>query len=472
MSLTLRRLQKMFSAAARGVRVNDRADRLTLGRLGAFLSKRELSAATVTKDGGLVKVCSCGCGSKSSSTTVHDVRRMMDRWVRAHGPDALLEDILDAQQDQAPQGQDQQGQNQQGQGQQGQGQQDQDQQGQGQQGQSAAQSDQTQTTGPASGGTPTQTSQPAAKPQPSPQQKALTAAKDAMKDALTIAAKRAASKATAASMVRKAKKKLKDARRAASFNKVAESSGPSLSARQSIAQANGRLQRVPQKLRNRMAVLINRLVEQGGTTGENLSPIPVLSSTKLVKRMVVRRPLPNALKEDTVIGRPVVLFLPDVSPSCAAQAQVACDLANAAGYAGVSGSDVLVFPHSNGEVDSDEEYVPWFNGRPLITDAREVSKTFEDVCAGRSKFRVRVVVFLGDHDAVDRYGAIAGLRSVTRALWLHNRRVNTAQKRPVPAAPGMRPNWSQDAMEKLSMVAGCVDQSTMLTGFDMALRMR
>lgn len=469
MSLTLRRLQKMFSAAARGVRVNDRADRQLLGRLGSLLGKCELDAASVSGDGSLVKVCPCGCGTKTTKR-VHDVRRTMDRWVRTYGPDALLEDVLAEQQAQpsaAQQDQPQQGQPQRGQPQQGEGQQ-----GEGQQGEEQEKPNQTQTTGPASGGTPTQHRQPAAKPQPSPQQQALAAAKDALKDALTIAAKKALPKDTAANMVRKAKKQLKAARRTASFNKVAESGGPSLSARQSIAQANGRLQRVPQKLRNRMAVLINRLVEQGGTTGENLSPIPVLSSTKLVKRMVVRRPLPNALKEDTVVGRPVVLFLPDVSPSCAAQAQVACDLANAAGYAGVSGSDVLVFPHSNGEVDSDEEYVPWFNGRPLITDAREVSKTFEDVCAGRSKFRVRVVVFLGDHDAVDRYGAIAGLRSVTRALWLHNRRVKTAQKRPVPAAPGMRPNWSQDATDKLSMVVGCVDQPTMLTGFEMALRMR
>jgi hypothetical protein len=219
-----------------------------------------------------------------------------------------------------------------------------------------------------------------------------------------------------------------------------------------------------------MAELINRLVEQGGTVGETTGPVPVLSAAKLVKRMVVRRPLPNALKEDTIAGRPVVLFLPDISPSCAEQAQPACDLANAAGYAGVSGSDVLVLPHFNGGVDSSEEYIPWFNGRPVATNPREVEKLFKDVCGGLSRYRVRVVVMLGDHDAVDRYGSIAELRSVTRVLWLHNASTRSAQ--PEPAAGRLLPRWSPAATEKLSMVAGCVDQSRMLRGFNMALKMK
>jgi hypothetical protein len=218
-----------------------------------------------------------------------------------------------------------------------------------------------------------------------------------------------------------------------------------------------------------MAELINRLVMQGGTAGESFGPIPVISATKLVKRMVVRRPLANALKEDTIAGRPVTLFLPDVSPSCGEQAQDACDLANAAGYSGIAGSDVLVLPHFNGGVSDDEEYIPWFNGRPAATSTEGAEKLFEEVCGGKSSYRVRVAVFIGDHDAVDRYGDIAALQSVTRVLWLHNASVNNG-RRPEPAGREFLPAWRPEAMSKLSMVVNCLDRQRMLTGFDTALK--
>jgi hypothetical protein len=307
------------------------------------------------------------------------------------------------------------------------------------------------------------------KPQPNPQQKALEAAKSELKAALEAAAKKG-NKPGADAAVKAAKRKVGQARKKFSFNAKTQAAGVSLHARKQVSRGLGRLQRVSQKLRNQMAELINRLVEQGGTVGETFGPVPVLSAAKLVKRMVVRRPLANALKEDTIAGRPAVLFLPDISPSCAEQAQTACDLANAAGYAGVAGSDVLVLPHFNGGVDSSEEYIPWFNGKPVATSPGEVKRLFADVCGGMSSYRVRVVVMLGDHDAVDRYGEIAALGSVTRVLWLHN--VSTSSGQPEPAPARLLPSWTPEAKEKLSMVAGCVDQSRMLRGFDMALKMK
>lgn len=477
MSLTLRQLQKWFSAAERGI-AHAGYDSSRLGRLGQFVSgNNRWRRANVQADGSLQNACNCP-ECRQAGKVASGVRSLVDRWSREYGPNADLLEVIEhemakRQQDQNPPPQSQPGQGQQ---------QGQTQQGQAQPGQGQGQpqpSNQTQPTGPASGGgngepvdqqpSPPPAPKPVPKPQPSPQQKALEAAKSELKSAIEAAAKQGV-KPEASSKVLAARRKLRQSRKAASFNAKAEAAGVSLVSRKQVSRGLGRLQRVPQKLRNQMAELINRLVEQGGTVGDTFGPVPVLSATKLVKRMVVRRSLPNALKEDTVAGRPVVLFLPDISPSCAEQAQAACDLANAAGYAGVSGSDVLVLPHFNGGVQSDEEYIPWFNGAPAATSVREAERLFHEVCSGQSRYRVRVVVMLGDHDAVSRYGNIAALRSVTRVLWLHN--AKTSSGRPEPAASRLLPSWSPEAMEKLSMMVGCVDQSRMLRGFDMALKMK
>jgi hypothetical protein len=473
MPLTLRQLQKMFSAAARGSEHIGR-DLGVLGDLAAHVSGNpNWRRASVAGTGGLLNSCKCR-DCRRAGESVSNVRQRVDRWVRQYGPNAELRDILAAEKGSAA-GQKADGDDAQQQGQQQQGQQQQ------QPGQQQDSGDQTQTTGPASGsgsGAGSGQTQPAqkatvAEPQPTPEQQALNAAKAELREAVK-AADGAGKKPSSTAAVQIAQRKVRRARKQVSFNAKAEASGVSLSARQQVSRGLGRLQRVSQKLRNQMAELINRLVEQGGTVGETFGPVPVLSATKLVKRMVVHRPLPNALKEDTVAGRPVVLFLPDISPSCAEQAQVACDLANAAGYAGVSGSDVLVLPHFNGGVDSTEEYIPWFNGKPAATNPQDARRLFREVCSGQSSYRVRVAVFLGDHDAVDEYGSIAMLKSVTRVLWLHNLATSNGGKRgwTEPASARVLPDWRPEAREKLSMVVGCVDQPRMLAGFDMALKMR
>jgi hypothetical protein len=244
--------------------------------------------------------------------------------------------------------------------------------------------------------------------------------------------------------------------------------GPSLAARRRAAGTHGRLQRVSTALRNKTADIINRLVSETGVAGDQLAPIPVLSPRKVVKRMVVRRPLSNALKEDCNSGRPVTLFLPDVSPSCACQAQIACDISNAAGYAGVSGSDVLVFPHSNGEVES--EYVPWFNGRPKLVHRREVQALFREITTGAAAYDIRVVVVIGDHDAVELYGQIAERRQVRRFVWLHNWKTDNYRPKVTPPDSLAHLSWSLEAKAKTTFVTGCVNQETILGGLELSLK--
>lgn len=497
MSLTLRQVQKMFSASCKGgknitVKPPTRQDTELLGLLGQHLGGNRFRHAVVS-GGHLRNVCDCPDCS-AAGRVMKTARSTIDRWVRKHGPDADLAGVLrsEAAEQEAQQQQSQSGQ--------GSGQQQQPQAGQ-QTGGNARNTQQpgngssnARSTGQPSNQTASnaesaQTTGPAPKPHPATQpfseqptqraptpleqaremqraaQEKLAAAKQALQNA-----RKAGKSSEARAKVYAAKRQLRAVRKQASFNKVAMASSPSLSARKRIAQANGRLQRVPQALRSKMADLINRLVMQGGTAGENPSPTPLLSAQKVVKRFLVRRPLSNAFKEDTIIGRPVTVFLPDVSPSCAAQAQIACDLANAAGFAGVSGSDVLVLPHSNGCVQASAEYTPWFNGKPMLSELNQINNLFADICSGNSRFRVKVAVLLGDHDAVERYGEIAALRSVLRVIWLHNWGDDGhSNKPPVMAEDSLLPVWAPDAMKKLTMVAGCGGQRTMLQGFEMAL---
>jgi hypothetical protein len=272
---------------------------------------------------------------------------------------------------------------------------------------------------------------------------------------------------------RGAKQALKKARQAVSFSQAAEASGPSLASRRALSSANGRLRAVPAALRSQMAELLNKLMGNTGNTGGNVGPIPVYDSRRLVKRLLVKRPLPNALKEDVISGRPVTLILPDVSPSCAAQAQAACDIANAAGYAGVSGSDVLVLPHSNGCIDEHiDAYMPWFNGRPVDVRGTALTTLFRNITTGKSSYKLRVVIAVGDHDAVDMYEQLAGLREVTRLIWLHNdsgRRGGT-RNRVIKSPPEDCPGWVPDSLKKLSLIWGCHSQRRMLKGLALSLR--
>lgn len=465
MAFTLRDMQKLLSGSKRdpGGRSYGNAGAELLGKLGKFVGGQDdRFRKGFVRNGCVVNTCNCTTCLQNGRAV--DVQSRVDSWVSKYGPHAELAAVLAAEQ--AAQQPPQSG----GQG----GQQQQPPPGQPQSGCSGQASspggqESAQQTGSAPSQPPRQPAQPA--PAKTQAQQEAAQAKAAYEAAMRLA-KGQPKNSVARQFAAQARKKLKAAKRKASFNKAAMASSPSLSARKHLSSSHGRLRRVPHKLRGQMAELINRLVSQAGTTGSQLGTVPVLSATKLVKRMLVRRPLANALKEDSISGRPVTLFLPDVSPSCEAQAQIACDLANAASYAGLTGSDVLVFPHANGHVDAHEDYFPWLNGKPLTTDVKEIPNLFLSVMGGESRFTVRVVVYIGDHDAVDRYGSIAELKTVRRAVWLHNFQSTEADKRVVPMGAGsfLFPDWSPEAGKKLSMVAGCTSMGSMLRGFDLALR--
>ena len=219
-----------------------------------------------------------------------------------------------------------------------------------------------------------------------------------------------------------------------------------------------------------MTSLINRILGKG-LAGDQLTPIPVTDNRRLVKKMLIRRPLANAFKEDSDSGRPAILFLPDISPSCAAQAQAACDIANAAGYAGVPGADVLVMPHFNGGIDSDcEEYMPWCNGRPMTLNRREQDKLFAEATTGR-RFNIRAVVIVGDHDGSHLYRQMAEQPKFRHIIWLHNW---PAKKKSGPVLLGQSKcdlpafGWPQSNTKKLRLVFGCTTAEFMMAGLECA----
>lgn len=262
-------------------------------------------------------------------------------------------------------------------------------------------------------------------------------------------------------VLRHAKRQLKKARNTQSA--AVKRSQPSLTARKGVSRGLGRLRRVDIKTRARMAVLINRILGKG-TAGEQLTPIPVTDPRRLVKRLLSRRPLANSFKEDSDSGRPAILFLPDISPSCAAQAQAACDIANAAGYAGIPGADVLVMPHFNGGIDSDcEEYMPWLNGRPMTLLRDEQSRLFADATQGR-RFNIKAVVIVGDHDGEMLYRQMAELPKIRQIIWLHN---YTRGELEILPAHQSQFNWPKPDTPKFSVVLGCINASTMMRGLEL-----
>lgn len=480
MSITLRDMQKCLSNSKRNVDVNFSGTR-TMARLARFVGGHNRFREVLIRNGRIINSCSCElCERKGRAV---DAQSFVDSLTHKYGPQADLDEVLaelekqkaeaeqQPKQDAGDKSGDQNGQGEQGENSDDANNSDSDSDEGSDQGESDGQS-RAQPTGSASGQsskTP-QNGQPSRAAHDKAQQE-LQNAKQAL-EAARAAAQKNPKNRTAVKTLAEAKRSFAKARKKASYDAVAVQSSPSLSARKHLTTSHGRLRRVPQKLRSQMADLINRLVSQAGTTGSQLGPVPVLSARKLVNRMLVKRPLPNALKEDSVSGRPVTLFLPDISPSCEAQAQIACDLANAAGYAGVSGSDVLVFPHCNGMVDAEPNYFPWLNGKPVTTDVTQIKTLFDDVCGGRSRFKVRVAVFLGDHDAVVQYEQIAALKTVLRAVWLHNYQPSSGRPvaTPVQAGSPLAPGWSDGVKEKLSLVQGCITTESMLQGMRIALK--
>lgn len=448
MDLTIRQLQRTLHQSKKnpGALLLKGNEYSVVTTMGNMLSGRRLTMQAAIKDGHIWSVR--GASSGPSGAYIHyDLHRTVDKWCWKYGPNTPVRDVLtmeDAQQAQNGPG-------------------DADDQSDAEVIQSAQQAvaDAVQKRAAMLAQMADKAAQQAAD-----RLKAAAAqmaeARKAVKDA------RRAPKAARCVAARRAQHLLKNARRAASFDKAAMAAAPSLESRRTIAKAHGRLRTVPVALRTRIAGIINRLVGTTGTAGGNVSTIPVYDSRRLVKRMLVKRPLANALKEDVISGRPVTLFLPDISPSCADQAQVACDMANAAGYAGVSGSDVLVLPHSNGCIEGHaDEYIPWFNGKPVAARGEALISLFNAIVTGRSAYKIKVVVAIGDHDAVEMYEQLAALRRVTQLVWLHNSGPRRAK---LAKSDEFSDRWSDESSRKLKLVYGCHNQNQMLRGLDLVIQ--
>lgn len=468
MDLTVRQLQRVLHQSKKnpGALLLKGNEYSVVTMMSNMLSGRRLTMQAAIKDGHIWSVRGTSFGP-SGAYTHRDVHRTVDSWCRKYGPNMLVKDVLSVEAAQQQLSQDSGG----NQGNQG-----------GQAGQSAdggqASAAEVQAAQQAAANAAfddmlrrrraemvaqtrdQQAQNAAARAKAAAEQ--LAAAQKAVKDA------RRAPKTAKCMAARKAQHMLKAARRAVSFDRAAAESAPSLEARRVIAQSHGRLRSVPVALRVRIATIINRLVGTAGAAGGNVSTIPVYDSRRLVKRMLVKRPLANALKEDVISGRPVTLFLPDISPSCARQAQAACDMANAAGYAGVSGSDVLVLPHSNGCIEGHaDEYIPWFNGKPVGVRGEALINLFNAITTGRSAYKIKVVVAIGDHDAVDMYAQLAAIRRVTQLVWLHNSGPRRAKLANGDDFSGL---WPEESCNKLKLVYGCHNQNQMLRGLDLVIQ--
>jgi hypothetical protein len=116
----------------------------------------------------------------------------------------------------------------------------------------------------------------------------------------------------------------------------------------------------------------------------------------------------SARKEEE--GRPAILIMADVSGSCSSFSEQSVAVARAASQLGVPGADVLVLTHSNGIPEELEH-----NGK--IQTIGDVDDLFWYE-ALIQRFNIKVVIALGDWDAVDCYLLIALNPIVERLIWL------------------------------------------------------
>ena len=473
MSMTLRQLQKMISASRRNVKATygeeHSDDFYKFGRLFS----REIGDAAAAKNfiqgGTLVGICDCGCKHRCAANADR-FTSFIDSLAKRYGASTTLEDVIRQFQADEARRREQQRQKSES-GERG----ERNEKGDKQSSQSSTPTEPSEWEDDDESQTPTPAQQQAAAAAAGQAKRAAAAEKAKAAQAVLDDLRQQEKTAQTAAQLQQAKRQLKEARRRASFVRVP--GAPSLESRRAVSGQTARMRAVAPALRVRMARLIDRLVGQSGAVGGDLGPTPILSARTLVKRMLSKRPLANALKEDIVTGRPVTLFLPDVSQSCSETSQDACDLANAAGYSGVPGSDVLVFPHSNGCVaegddciDDGASYTPWFNGKPVRMTRAEQEWLFDELLTGKSKYRVRVVVALGDHDAVDMYAQVAALKTITRIVWLHNAGEEYGVKRLRLDDPQFLPEWQPESQKKLSLVSGCTTCGSMMAGFDMATK--
>jgi hypothetical protein len=116
----------------------------------------------------------------------------------------------------------------------------------------------------------------------------------------------------------------------------------------------------------------------------------------------------------------------------------------------------------------ESDYVPWFNGRPYLTNKARTEAFFEEVTSGRTRYDIKVVVAIGDHDAMRLYEQIAAMKRIVKFVWLHN--IRSGRGGPVVAEPDKNGlEWASDAIDKTTLVYGCVNQEAILRGLELAL---
>lgn len=148
-----------------------------------------------------------------------------------------------------------------------------------------------------------------------------------------------------------------------------------------------------------------------------------------VRLKTFRNPQPARKEEE---GRPAILLLADVSPSCASFSRESVKVAKAASRLGVQGADVLVVTHFNGDPKEME-----INGKSVSINSIKPSRNIKLVGGGSNHYRLKknycdwydallkqhqitVCIALGDWDASREYAYLAQHPQVDRVIWLDN----------------------------------------------------
>ena len=198
---------------------------------------------------------------------------------------------------------------------------------------------------------------------------------------------------------------------------------------------------------------------------------PRLDAQEFCERLIAHRPLyPARLEEE---ARTAVLVLPDVSGSCAGFSDRTLIVAKAAAELGVHGADVIVVAHSNG-------YPQEFkinNQKEKETSDYEIegrnSDALEFYASLLKRYRVEVVVAMGDGDAEWLYELLASLPAVHHFVWLDNWSCNNL---PEPQdrtslLPGLH-GWPRRLLHKTTYIVGCDTEEHFIAGLEQAGKRR
>jgi len=198
---------------------------------------------------------------------------------------------------------------------------------------------------------------------------------------------------------------------------------------------------------------------------------PRLDAQEFCERLIAHRPLyPARLEEE---ARTAVLVLPDVSGSCAGFSDRTLVVAKAAAELGVHGADVIVVAHSNG-------YPQEFkvnNQKEKRTSDCEIegrsSDALEFYTSLLKRYRVEVVVAMGDGDAEWLYELLASLPAVHHFIWMDNWSCNNL---PEPQdrtslLPGLH-RWPRRLLHKTTYIVGCDTEEHFIAGLEQAGKRR